>query len=60
MYICVCVYIVSTLDHNHHGVLIRGHSPNSENLILKRYLPIKQPRGLLLQGRHYIMSYLPS
>ena len=35
-----------------HGLLIRGYSPNSHNLILKWYPPIKQPRGLLIQGWH--------
>ena len=36
-----------------HGLLIRGYSSNSHNMILKWYPPIKQPRGLLIQGWHY-------
>ena len=40
-----------------HGLLIRGYSSNSHNLILKWYPPIKQPKGLLIQGWHYIIWY---
>ena len=36
-----------------HGLLIRGYSSNSENPILKWYPPIKQAKGLLIQGWHY-------
>ena len=52
-----------TIPHNvnpgliNHGLLIRGYPPNSHNMVHKWYPPIKQPRGLLIQGWHYHTYY---
>ena len=40
-----------------HGLLIRGESPNSHDLILKWYPPIKQLRGLLLWDYDVLKQY---
>lgn len=42
----LCTYNVSTPDIVQPWFL-RSYSPNSEHMILKRYPPIKQLRGLL-------------
>ena len=36
-----------------YGMLIRGYSPNSDNLLLKWYHPPIQQLGVLIQGWHY-------
>ena len=61
-----CIFAIHLTSNNvnprliNHGFLIRGYSPNSYDLILKWYFPIKQPRGLLIQCWHYLFPLPPA